>query len=284
MRTNVETRVRDLEDAILLNEKEPNRLKRVCSNILLAKTAVEQTMAEVQSDPEFQEREEVQIHFHRHQLPVLLSKWVYFRKCYVLECILLSSTGDNKQRLLNGHLQEAKDFFLAYRGFIQYYFSQDQQLDKDFFAIQSTVTYLVVENDDELPTHINFGCKLASYLLAYLEFARLLVTEIDGERIERVDSAPRPDIIRKGKIIDYIELGYLLYASETFYVDGKPATQKFIFEQLEIAFGIPPGNFSQRITELRRRQEPLETIAEWIRMANAHLGNLPDDRPRRKLR
>lgn len=275
--------MRDLETAILANEKEPNRLKRVSRNIQAAREAVEQTMAEMKADPDYQVREEVQIHFHRHQLPHLLGKSLFFQKCYVLESITVASTGDKRRELLAGQLQHVKDFFLAYKGFIQYYFSEDTRLDKAWFATKSTLDHPVMEEGEELPADLNFGCLLAAYLLAFLEFARLVLQEWNEPAAEQPVNASNAELSYKGKIIDLIEVGMLLWISNSFIVNGKPATEKYIFERLEAAFQIPLGNFAQRITDLRRRREPLEKVKEWTRLAGARLGNLPEDRGRRRL-
>jgi hypothetical protein len=260
-----------------------SRLKLVSRDIQAAKATVEQAMAEMHANPDFEANEEMQIHFHRHQLPLLLGKWLFLQKCFALECLTLASTGDKRKVLLEGQLQHARDFFLAYRGFIQYYFSEDKKLDKDLFTTTCTVVHPVVEDGDELPDNLNQGCRLASYLLAYLEFAQLLLQESDEPVSEQPTALPAGTVTYKGKIIDVVEIGMLLWISKSFIVNGKPATEKFIFKRLELAFGIPVANMSQRISELKGRNEPLEKVKEWLRMANAHLGNLPADQPRRKL-
>lgn len=265
---------------------EPNvesRLKQVSREIQLAKEAVEQAIAAMRADPGFETNYELQIHFHRHLLPLLIGKWLYFQKCYALECFKLASSGDKRKALLEGQLQHARDFFLDYRGFIQYYFSEDKKLDKDLFTKECTVVHRIVEHGDELPPDLNPGCRLASYLLAYLEFAQLLLQGEDDGVTDQPAALPPGSVTHKGKIIDVVELGMLLWVSGYFIVDGKPATEKWIFERLEVGFGVPVPNMSQRILELKNRSEPLEKIKEWMRMANAHLGNLPVDRSRRKL-
>jgi hypothetical protein len=271
----------ELEQAILANESEPSRLKRVSCNIHVAKDAVEQIIAEAQRDASFHQEEEMQIHFHRYQLPPLLAKWIFFQKCYALECILLASTGEKRNALLAEQQQQTKDFFVAYKGFIQYYLSKDQKLDKDLFTIHSTVRHQLMQNEEELPANLNPGCLLASYLLAYHEFARLLLTEMNGPEAE-----PADPLFEKmnytGKIIDIIELGMLLWISRAFRINGKPATEKQVFERLEMAIDLPVGNISQRISELKHRKEPLEKVKAWTKMANDHLGKLAEDRPRRK--
>jgi hypothetical protein len=261
-----------------------SRIKRISRDIQAAKAAVEQAIAAVHADPDFEVNDEVQIHFHRHQLPLLLGKWLFFQKCYVLECFKLASTEDKRKELVDGQLQHAKDFFLAYRGFIQYYFSEDKKLDKDLFTRKCTVRHPLVEAGDELPSNLNQGCLLASYLLAFLEFAQLLLQGSDDPVTDQPAALPAGTVTHKGNIIDMVELGMLLWISGSFIVNGKPATEKWIFERLAVGFGIPVANMYQRISELKSRNEPLEKVKEWMRMAYARLGNIPEDRPRRKLR
>jgi hypothetical protein len=284
MEINVEERIRNLESSIAANEKESNRLKRVCLNICLAKEAVEKTLAEVEISSDFTLTEDMQVHFYRYQAPVLLGKWLFFQKCYILESILLSSTGEKRLALLAEELQKAKDFLLEYKGFIQYYFSSDDRLDQSWFTYQSPIGNQLPDNKDELPRQLNQCCRLAGYLLAYLEFAGMLVNLVENNGETDLKAAAGFDLTYQGKIIEIIALGMVIYCAKIFYVNGKHATEKVIFKMLEAATGVPTENFAQRISDLRSKQEPLQTIKQWIKMAETHLGNLPEDRARKKPR
>jgi protein-disulfide isomerase-like protein with CxxC motif len=111
-----------------------------------------------------------------------------------------------------------------------------------------------------------------------------IYTVIEGDVVD-ISKAPNiPDLTYNGKIIDMVELGMILYCAKIFYVNGKPASEKQIFKMLEVATGVSIENHSQRISELKIRQEPLQAVKQWMKMALAHLGNLPEDRIRKKLR
>lgn len=284
MGKNIEQRMRELESAIQASEKEPNRLKRVSCNIRICQVAVEEMMAEMRADVDFQANEDIQIRFHRYELPHMLGKWLFFKRCYALECISLTSRGEKRKEHLQEQLQEAKDFFFAYRGFIQYYFSNDQKLDKDLFTINSTVEHRLMPKGEELPLDLNPGSLLAAYLLAYLEFARALVDTIGDQEPSVTNAERKSRFTYNGPFIDMIALGLLLYLSKNFLVDGKPSTEKQMYEWLEEATGVPTGSFAQRISELKSKAEPLSKIKEWLKIADAHLSKLPEDRSRRKLR
>jgi hypothetical protein len=112
----------------------------------------------------------------------------------------------------------------------------------------------------------------------------LLVNAVDDREAIVTNAVRKSRFTYDGPFIDIITLGLLLYLSKKFLVDGKPATEKQMYEWLEEQTGVPTGSFAQRISELKNKAEPLAKIKEWLKMTDAYFSKLPEDRPRKKLR
>jgi hypothetical protein len=108
MKEKMEKRMRQLEEAIRTNDKEPNWLRKAIHNVDVAKKAVEDTIQDAKNDPAFQEEEGTRIFYYRYYLPAVLSKWLFYQKCFEWECIAHASTAVDRGKFLVQQLEQAR--------------------------------------------------------------------------------------------------------------------------------------------------------------------------------
>ncbi|GGB23843.1 hypothetical protein [Puia dinghuensis] len=162
--------------------------------------------------------------------------------------------------------------------------SEPSRLNKisRYLLLASQAIVQIVEemrNDPEMKQREN----LVACLLSYIEYAVLSSREANTQKAEPADTTPGPVVTYKGKAIDLVELGMGIWLSEDVHVDGKPATQKFIRQALEMLFGVSLAQWDSRVQELKRRTKDhrLSKYNEITRRLDAYLDQLSDDRPKR---
>lgn len=256
MSSQYEERLKALENQLMSNEQEPDLLRRLSKNIRLVRGAMEAMAADREFMTRYFFEEATQIEYNKERLPVLLSKLIFFCKYLTLEIFLLHVTGDKAVEFCESELAATGRFFIEHKDFCAYCFSDDTAEDPSRYSSKNIVNEPI---DFSEPTPSLFhhpGCQLKSMLLACQEYRRLLRAKLENLSAITANTKRGGERISfEGQQVDLAELLLALYEAETVFVDGQPAKQEFLFQQVAAIFSnIEAGKLQGLIKNVRDRK------------------------------
>lgn len=194
-----------------------------------------------------------EIHFFKHQKPVIVAKLIYYNTIYKIEAKKPYGTKPIRKHL-NKELKKLKRFFDNNLVFYKYYRSNNSFLDEKYFLrgkldIQLCVDTGHFQSDMTFSTSHDYKvAKIIANDLIQVYIEDQLYRNTEHEKLDK----DLPRLNWTGNKASLIELIYALHYQRVF--DNGNNDIREIARYFESAFGIDLGNFYQTYLELRNRK------------------------------
>jgi len=210
---------------------------------------------------------EKEIHFFKHQKPVIVAKLVYYNTVYKIEAKRPYGGKEVIEDYLNKELSKLKRFFDNNMAFYSYYRAESTYLDHTYFVrgkhnVQLNLDTFYFETDHSFSTSHDY--KVAKII------ANDLIEEYIEEQLKNTDKDNKPSTQTKlnwtGSKTALIELIYALHSQGIF--NNGNADIKVIVKIFESTFNIDLGDFYHTFLELKSRKinrtKFLDTLKETL--------------------
>lgn len=272
--------MKTLEAERIVNDKDRNPLKRISKNIQLVDEEMGGFIVRLSFCTPYCTEEDVQVECNKNYFPRLYGKLLLYRKLFDLENQRLHSTQEKYADYCASELGGIRQFFIDHRTFCLHFYAGDVESHRLLFTRAAEEERPLQEKRDPVPDEANTNTVLLAWLYAYEEYREVLQQK-PGQSALAV--LPESERTYKGAIIGLVELIMYLWISQEILIDGEPAGQEYIKTAIEQMAGVEIDNFAQRVYSLKNRKKELFSNFEVIkRKLLAHLGQLKDDRPRKR--
>lgn len=213
----------------------------------------------------FKNKEE-EIHFFRHQKPMIVAKLVYYNAIYKIETKKPQGAKTLK-KYLNRELKKLKRYFDNNLDFYKYYRTNNTSLDEKLFVRGNHDIKLCLDTG-YFQSDFSFSTS-HDYKVAKIIANDLIQVYIEDQLYNK-DQKDNPKAPKKlnwtGSKVAIIELIYSLHYQGVF--DNGNADIRLIAKYFEDAFNVNLGNFYQTYLELRSRKmnqtKFLDTLRETL--------------------
>ncbi|TDS57227.1 RteC domain-containing protein [Myroides indicus] len=193
-----------------------------------------------------------EIHFFKHQKPVIVAKLIYYNTIYKIEAKKPYGTKPIRKHL-NKELKELNRFFDNNLVFYKYYRSNNPFLDDKYFLRGKLDIQLCVDTG-YFQSDMTFSTS-HDYKVAKIIANDLIQVYIEDQLYNKFqkDKSKTPKKLKwTGSKVALIELIYALHFQKVFENGNKDIRE--IARYFESVFGIDLGNFYQTFLELRNRK------------------------------
>lgn len=209
---------------------------------------------------------EAEIHFFRHQKPIIVAKLVYYNAIYKIETKKPHGAKPLK-KYLNRELKKLKRYFDNNLDFYKYYRTNNTSLDDKLF-IRGNHDIKLCLDTGYFQSDFTFSTS-HDYKVAKIIGNDLIQVYIEDQLYNK-DQEGKPKASKKlnwtGSKVAIIELIYSLHYQGVF--DNGNADIRLIAKYFEDAFNVDLGNFYQTYLELRSRKmnqtKFLDTLRETL--------------------
>lgn len=193
------------------------------------------------------ENKHEEILFFKHQKPVLLSQFYYYKRKFALQ--LFDEFRDQKCRLENYNrvLIKMQSYVHRHKEFYEYCMAGSSYLDESYFT-RSQRPILKVNLDDQFTT--GYDDQLSRILAIEMNKAYVMdrIQKLSEDNINSI----KPSLTWTGQKIELVELAYALQAVGSFN-NAAPDVRKIV-DAFEVFFDIDLGNYYRTFVGLRMRK------------------------------
>jgi hypothetical protein len=256
-----------MRDALRLIHSKNDRLSTAVNSAQLVREIIIRLQVHNKENP-FPNRED-EIRYFKYWGPRFYGRLFYYPKICDIEIARMHTTTDRFETFLKKEMQTIEDFYYRHEELCKMYYLKDTSLDDRIFIRNASENHFFDEVEKLMDQDFCVGCYFASRLYANQKLRRYLKHQLEAKKPLVTTESPQltsidanketdlllPDATFNIKNIDIVEQMWGIYVSKSIYVNGKPATRKYIMKMLERFYGREVPNWEQLYQSITERKK-----------------------------